>query len=815
MASYARSLEDANLPASQRARSPFTNHCWVFAAAYAIATTAAQIPFTVFRETDDELERRRSVAMKHNGAKNWRPGRGIHRRALEKHLRVATDRRIRMKGLEADFDHPLMSVIARPNPYMSTADLFLQTHLWMAVRGEVFWLKTDDEGFPVGNAAGPPAQLWPLSPDFFQPIFERQTRGRLIGWKLRAPNYLEAAPSSWVRVELDEVVHFRYPNPMDPLRGMSRITAAAMSIETDLLGRSFNRNLLRQGGMRQGYFTHPETKDEDELDEFEEEYQEKYAGEMRAGLSPFLTGGWSFVPLSLSMVDLQVLESEKLKRQEILAVMGAPDSVLGMSDAQTYATQLGQDRNFLEKTIMPMLRLEEAATDAGLFYLEPDNVLGAFDLRDNEALRAGVEQKITMAQMLASEKLHAPPRVAYEVVGLEVPEYDLDDEVLVGFGQVPLSVAMDASTGEPPPATDEDPDDDEDTDDETGDEDDPNTDDDESGAEEDPDDTEAESRARVLTASTLDEALAAAGYPQELVAEVQTGHRFGKHAWKLTPSVRRSISRGFRRKGAKERRWRDFAVLETRAEKPMRRAYRSWVDAERAATLARFDAAASGKGLRYFEGVRTKEDLDLAAILPDLNGMANSLRQLTRPIYAGTLESIYTFTLDDVGGIAIFELDDPRFQQFFEVRQDLFTEKKSKTVATKLRASLEKGIGNGETIQQLRLRVAEVYDVQAGDAVTSAVARTETAGFMNGARNIMFTEGGFPGKDWGTAGDEVVRAAHVIYGQAGPKRRDFDYLTISPSPSPGRLLHPNDPQGPAKEVIHCRCLEFPATEDEL
>lgn len=783
LAEYLRALHQAGSPSHVRAKDPFRNHVWVFAAAFAIATSAGQAPFRVFRETDAEVDRRRSVALKRYGRADWRPPRGSSRQAFSKHLSGSSMSRARMKALEPDFDHPLMDVLSRPNPYMSGSDLFLMTNLWMAVRGEVFWLKTDEEGRAFGRADGVPPRLWPLSPDCFEPILESGSYGPLIGWWLTPPPYL-ATSSSGIRIPVstDEVVQFKYPNPADPLRGMSRITAAALTVRADLAGRTYNQKVLENGGRLGGILTHPGAVDPKEEKALAQKLKEQHGGERNAGKTKVLTGGWVWHPVSMSMVDLQILESQKWNRTEILAAMGVPDSVLGVSEAQTYATQLGQDRNFLEKTVIPLMKMEEAAIDTGLFFMDSDDVMGAHDLRDVEALRAGIDEKIAMAERLCGDKLHVPPRIAFEAVGMEVEEYEGDDVALVSFGQSTLGEAIAPVEPEPAPEPEDDPEDDPDEEDED--------------AEDLPE------------ADTVEEALRIANYPAVTILAAKRGA-----PWQLTPSVRRAIGRHYRQKAARNRRWKDFVALESKSEGSMRRAYRSWVDQERDATLERFDAATAGK--RAARGT-LKADLDIAAVLPDIRTSANGLRGFTRPIYSGTLESIYNFTVrGDLAGIAVFEIDDPRFLDFFEKRQRVFTGRVTNTVFENLKKSLDTALQGAETIQQMRNRIGEVYDISAGSAKTLTVARTETAGFMNGARNVMFEAGGFPGKDWVDAGDEVTRVAHAIFGQAGPKRRDFDYMTIAPDPKPGRLLYPNDPEGSADQVINCRCLELPATEEEI
>jgi len=60
--------------------------------------------------------------------------------------------------------------------------------------------------------------------------------------------------------------------------------------------------------------------------------------------------------------------------------------------------------------------------------MEPENILGIHDLRNVAALRNGMIEKAAVAERLTGPNLRLPPRIAFEVVGLEVPEYP-DDNV--------------------------------------------------------------------------------------------------------------------------------------------------------------------------------------------------------------------------------------------------------------------------------------------------------------------------------------------------------------------------------------------------
>jgi hypothetical protein len=244
---------------------------------------------------------------------------------------------------------------------------------------------------------------------------------------------------------------------------------------------------------------------------------------------------------------------------------------------------------------------------------------------------------------------------------------------------------------------------------------------------------------------------------------------------------------------------RGFLLVEFKYERLMRPRYRKWVREERKKALAILDKQKAMKA----------GDSALDSILPSLLGSQNDLHNEVRPLYPTATDAIYKFSLDEMGN-PVFEIDDPRIVKYWENRAKMFSKTVSKTVFNNLKQTLTEGIKAGESLQALKLRVAGVYDISASSAKVLTVTRTETAGLMNGVRNEMFELQGFEKKIWSTSGDEDVRTDHVIFGRAGAVDKSFDYATIATVALGGSLLHPGDPNGVAGQIINCRCCETPA-----
>jgi hypothetical protein len=169
------------------------------------------------------------------------------------------------------------------------------------------------------------------------------------------------------------------------------------------------------------------------------------------------------------------------------------------------------------------------------------------------------------------------------------------------------------------------------------------------------------------------------------------------------------------------------------------------------------------------------------------------------------LETTFNFTVDDFGGIATFTMEEANILAVMEARQLAMLGGPPVTVRNRLIQSLSQGINLGEGITQLRQRVGEVYNIAGSSSRALMVARTETSGFMNSTRHAMFEAQGIEKKVWLTAGDENVRSDHAKLGRSSKKDMDFDYMEILGGGLGSSLFHPHDPNGPANQVINCRC----------
>lgn len=786
---YLDSLYGVSRDPAKRAEEPLKNHPWLLAAAMIRAQNFAQAPLYVWRETEAEQDRRRDAAVAKGLVKHrthWVPGRGDRRTAVERHLtKQANPQRFRagrMTAMERDFDNEWWRLLKRPNEFMTLSSLLQITSLWLSLRGESIWIGINQDDTPVlpGEV---PDEIWPVSPDLLKPMWDRGAN-RQVGWwfvgKRGVPKgSFYGSGAQRIPLMLSEVVQFKYPNPFDPHRGLNPIAAAAAGINMDMLADEHNRATISNGAEPGGLFTYRGNLKAGERDAFEAQINKRHAGVHNRNRHLVLGGLWEYKPTSLKPAEMQYMESKKWTREAVFSIMRVPKVVAGVTENADFATGIAQDRNLWDKSLIPDGCIVEETLDATLFGQEPDTSVIAFDYSGVEALRHGLDDQVETANKLMKLEAHMPPRVAFDMVGLtEVPEYEGVDVCIVpGMSALPVSEVLNPTVpvpGQPGPEGD------------------PSTPPDEKP----PGDNSDGDRTPQGDGDGGGEEPAPKGEPGKVgdVTVDESGVEW------TTVEI---IAAKSRRERKNARLWRRFVAVQSRSEGLMRRNWRRWVREERTLQLAQFDAVA-GEDRR----ARSTKAIDVSIVLLNLLESQERIKREFRPSYSSTLEATHELVVDEVG-VPIFEIDNPSIMESFSRRIGLLANGPPITIQRLLGTTLAQGIANGETVQTLRQRVAEVFDVQLGTAKTLTVARTESASFMNDARYQMFGLQQVPDLEWVTAGDEGVRATHVFFGSVGPQPVGTNYLDLEgyPGTSRGVLEYPGDSRADAEERISCRCVQ--------
>ena len=306
--------------------------------------------------------------------------------------------------------HPLLALLARPNPRQSGPDLVeaLASHLLLAGNAYVE-VVTDDDDRPV--------ELHLLRPERVSIV------AGATGWPA---DYRYQAGGQVARYPVDpvsgraELLHLRAFHPLDDHYGLSPLEAVAA--ETHNAAARWNKALLDNAARPSGALVFDPGEagaalSADQFERLKREMEEGFAGAVNAGRPMLLEGGLKWQPLSLSPADMDFVAARDAAAREIALAFGVPPMLLGLPGDNTYANYQEANRALWRLTILPLLAKLTAGVAAHFSAWWPDLTLDI----DRDAVPAlSADRERLWAQVSAADFLTAVDK--RRLLGLEVSE---------------------------------------------------------------------------------------------------------------------------------------------------------------------------------------------------------------------------------------------------------------------------------------------------------------------------------------------------------------------------------------------------------
>jgi HK97 family phage portal protein len=238
-------------------------------------------------------------------------------------------------------DHPLRRLLDRPNPWLTSWELWYQTTVSLELTGNSYWyLMPGDE-----------PELWPIPSPWVSIMPD--ARRFIREYRVSVPGLPTEA------FDPDSIIHLKYPNPLDPHYGLSPLQAVALSVDA-------NRELLTaryqtfRAGPRPGMVLQTDQMlSEPTLRRLEETVRERFAGRENWHRPLVLEQGLTASPWTLSPAEMDFLNTTKMTRDEIFALFRVPLPVAGIVEHVGLGSDIwaGARAIFCEGTVQPKLEL--------------------------------------------------------------------------------------------------------------------------------------------------------------------------------------------------------------------------------------------------------------------------------------------------------------------------------------------------------------------------------------------------------------------------------------------------------------------------
>ena len=280
-------------------------------------------------------------------------------------------------------DHPVLTLLNRPNPYTSGVLLAHYIVVSLSAHGDAYLYKNR-------NSDGNVVELVPLMPDMVEP---KGNEENLITHYKYDP--YGGLGSNSIVVPTNDIVHIRQGiDPNNHRRGFAPLKSVLREILGDEAAGQYAAALLNNMAVP-GVILSPKDDSmggpsKEEAEAISAMYKQKFGGKNR-GAPMILSGAMNVEVISFSPDQMNLTELRKLPEERVSAVLGVPAILAGLGaglDAATYNNTRELREFFTEQKLVPLWKTVASELTHQLLRTEyPANNLSIkYDLEDVRAL---------------------------------------------------------------------------------------------------------------------------------------------------------------------------------------------------------------------------------------------------------------------------------------------------------------------------------------------------------------------------------------------------------------------------------------------
>jgi HK97 family phage portal protein len=234
---------------------------------------------------------------------------------------------------------PLQRLLDRPNPEQSMYELMYEASQALDLSGNAYITE-------IRNGKSTPVALWLLPSQF--------TRIK-PGHQSMVDYYEYTEDGVKRRIEPEDMIQFKMPNPNSRWFGMPVLMAAGRATDVDRESGIWQKSSLQNRGVLDIHFEVPEGSTPEQIEAMRKGWEEKRGGPDNAR-KPMFTSG-KVTQMGQTAVEMDFIDSRRSVWTEICAAFGMSLSNLGMTEQVNLANAEAMDRALWQNTIIPQLEL--------------------------------------------------------------------------------------------------------------------------------------------------------------------------------------------------------------------------------------------------------------------------------------------------------------------------------------------------------------------------------------------------------------------------------------------------------------------------
>ena len=333
-------------------------------------------------------------------------------------------------GQKEVVSHPLVDLLQRVNPFWTRQQLVRAIETDLGWHGNAF---VAVEQRKSKNAL--PFELWRMRPDWITIVPDSRNYIKGYIYNVGGQEY------SW---GVDEVIHWRYANPLNEYWGLSPLSAAKVAADLGIDALSYDRYFFSNLSAPAVALTTKEQIAKPHAEEILKRWEQTFKGVKQAGRTVVLHSGLEVHPIAMSQKDSEILGALKYTIDEIARVYRVPTPLIGEEKA-VYKNISEAEVSFWHQAIIPELLWLEEILNAELVSLFRDPKLSIkFDLTDIESLQPDIDAKMARYAPLVDRGILTINEVRRrERLG---PDHPWGDKWFAPMNLMPISKASADST---------------------------------------------------------------------------------------------------------------------------------------------------------------------------------------------------------------------------------------------------------------------------------------------------------------------------------------------------------------------------------
>jgi HK97 family phage portal protein len=279
-----------------------------------------------------------------------------------------TDEPIDEKKVPAD----LLQVVRFPNESQTYARMARAMQTDLELVGNSYWY---EDGM---NLLGQPQRLYRLQPERVRIVTDNS------GVK---KGYVYEIQGKRIPYTLDEIIHFRTDNPLDPIYGMGTVEALIREMDLEIGVQDHVIGFFQNGARIGGVLTIDSNMPDHVFERLQDQFNSEYGGAANAFKVLLAEKAMDYKPITQAPAAAGVVELAGLSKDRILKGFGVPDPLLGGTMENANYKMEEAQFTFADKTMDPrvkdfeqMMTLEltsrwgDIAFDVDVAYAEPHSV---------------------------------------------------------------------------------------------------------------------------------------------------------------------------------------------------------------------------------------------------------------------------------------------------------------------------------------------------------------------------------------------------------------------------------------------------------